>query len=75
MSDFLPHLTVGIIWYDVDLVQLRIAAASEHFTGQVEVYASHEELIWLVIQRISAIGVLLGLPLQPAAIVFRLNSG
>jgi hypothetical protein len=47
MPDFLPHLNVGVIWYDVDLVRLRITAASEHFAGQADVYASHEQLLRL----------------------------
>jgi uncharacterized membrane protein YhfC len=80
MRDFLPHLNVGVIWYDVDLVRLRITAASEHslakqtFTRRMN-SSSDWQLIWPVFQRISAIGVLFSLLLQPAAIVFRLNSG
>jgi hypothetical protein len=37
-------LAVEVIWFDVDVVELRVSVASSEFSGSVDVYAGHGSL-------------------------------
>lgn len=40
ITDHIPALTIEIIWFDDDMVELRLAASSANFSGKTTCYAS-----------------------------------
>ena len=40
----IPAIHLKKIWEDSDLIEVRLSAASEHFRGEVEVYATYDDI-------------------------------
>lgn len=40
-----PHLTMQIIWKDEDMIELKVSAANDLFSGATDVYSTQKELI------------------------------